>query len=155
MAQLTNPNPRAYEVLPQYHQYPVDASQKIYEGSAVGTPLHSGGGATAGYMRQLVATDLFIGFANDTVDNSSGAAGAIVVDVITEGVVKLNVIGSSISAIGLDVYASDGNTFTIIQAGNEYVVDSSVGKIVKWLSGTTCLVKFQGEGYRSVDITNL
>jgi hypothetical protein len=155
MAQLTNPNPRAYEVLPQYHQYPVDASQTIYEGSAVDTPKVTSGGATAGYMRQLVALDLFIGFSNDTVSNASGAAGAVNVDVITEGVVKLNVVGASISAIGLDVYASDGNTFTITQSGNEYITDSSVGKIVKWLSGTSCLVKFHGEGYGSVDFTNL
>lgn len=87
MTTLAADAPRSYE-LGNYEDYPVVASDIIYQGAAVGEN-------DSGYAQPLVATKPFLGFADHRVDNSAGAAGAKTVRVRTRGVVRLTVAGAT------------------------------------------------------------
>lgn len=122
-----------------YSREPVKASSTIYMGSAVGDD-------SAGAARALVAADPFRGFANAKADNSAGLVSAIDVEVRKEGEVTIDVVGATgIGDIDDTVYASDDGTFTKSSTGN-----STIGKIVRWVTGTTCVVYFQGVSKRSI-----
>lgn len=111
--------------------YPVIASDIIYEGAAVG---ENG----SGYARPLVAADPFLGFAIAKADNSSGAAGAVNVDVKTRGFVKLPITSIAITSNDrVAVYASDDNTFTLTSTSN-----SLIGYVAQWLSTGYAIVEF-------------
>jgi len=112
--------------------YPVIASDIIYEGAAVGENA-------SGYSRPLVAGDPFQGFAVEKADNSAGAAGAVNVRVRTRGVVQLAVTGAT-AVTANDrpaVYASDDNTFTLTSTSN-----SLIGYVSRWISSGVCMVEF-------------
>ena len=117
--------------LGELEDYPVIASDIIYEGSAVG---ENG----SGYARPLVAADPFLGFAQRKADNSAGAAGAINVTVRTRGKVQL-----AISSIGITandrpaVYASDDDTFTLTATSN-----SLIGYVSRWVETGVAIVEF-------------
>lgn len=133
MAQLTADKVRKYKVTNQdaRNQLGVAASSVIYQGSAVGN--------SSGYMRQLVAGDSFRGFARAKADNSAGAAGAVEVDLIEEGVIEASVAGvTALTDVGTLVYMSDGDTFTLTSTSN-----SKVGTIKRFISGTTVEVYFR------------
>jgi len=131
MATLAVDTPRDYQ-LGEVEEYPVIASDIIYEGAAVG---ENG----SGYSRPLVAGDPFQGFAERQVDNSAGAAGAKNVRVKTRGRARLTVAGAT--AITANdrpaVYASDDGTFTLT-----YTSNSLIGYVSKWLASTDCIVEF-------------
>jgi hypothetical protein len=91
------------------NEFPVIASDIIYEGAAVGIVKASG------HARPLTAVDRFVGFAEEQVDNSAGAAAALNVRVIKKGAVKLSVTGAVITDVGQPVYAQDDNAFYIPQ----------------------------------------
>lgn len=131
MATLAADSPRDYQ-LGEKEDYPVIASDIIFEGAAVGENA-------SGYARPLVAADPFLGFADRKADNSAGAAGAVNVTVKTRGRLKVPVVGAS--AITANdrpaVYASDDDTFTLTSTAN-----SKIGYVSRWISGTTCIVEF-------------
>jgi hypothetical protein len=131
MTTLAADLPRAY-ALGDYEDYPVIASDIIYQGAAVGEN-------DAGYAQPLVATKAFLGFADRKADNSAGAAGAINVRVQTRGVVRLTVAGAT--AITANdrpaVYALDDNSFTLTATSA-----SLIGYVRRWLASTDCLVEF-------------
>lgn len=143
MAQLTAANPRVWESTdghPSENAIPAVAAVAIYAGSAVGES-----GAT-GTGRQLVALDNFMGFANETCDNTAGAAGAKLIKVLDKCIVKLTVVGvTGVGDYDAPVYASDGNTFTLTSTSN-----TQIGKIKRVISGTTCLVECESTAKRSV-----
>jgi hypothetical protein len=102
----------------------------IYRGSALGN--------SGGYARPLTANDNFIGFAAEYVDNSAGSSGDKRCQIYVEGYVELAITGASaITDKDAAVYASDDGTFTLTQGSNTYI-----GRVVEWLSSTTCLVYF-------------
>lgn len=117
-----------------FQDYPVIASDIIFEGSAVGENA-------SGYSRPLVAGDPFQGFATDRdSDNSSGSAGDINVRVITQGIAcNLPVTGATaVTANDFPVvYASDDNTFTLTASTN-----TSIGNVIRWVSSGICDVWF-------------
>jgi hypothetical protein len=131
MTTLAADTPRAYQQGDR-EDYPVIASDIIYEGAAVGENA-------SGYARPLVATDPFLGFAVSKVDNSAGAAGDKNVTVMTRGKVRLTVAGAT--AITANdrpaVYASDDNTFTLTSTSN-----SKIGYVSRWIASTDCIVEF-------------
>lgn len=130
MATLAADTPRAYQ-LGDIEEYPVIASDIIYEGAAVGENA-------SGYSRPLVAGDVFQGFAEAKVDNSSGSAGDLNVRVKSRGRVVLTVVGSTVASNDrVAVYASDDNTFTTTASTN-----SLIGYVSRWVSSTTCVVEF-------------
>lgn len=138
MTTLSINKPRDF-VLGELQDLPVVASDIIYEGAAVG---ENG----SGYFRPLVAADAFAGFAERQADNSAGAAGAINVRVKTRGRVILSVAGvTAVTDEGSTVYASDDDTFTLTSTSN-----SAIGKIVRYISGTTVEVYFEASSFRSL-----
>lgn len=121
---------RAYQI-GDNEDYPVIASDIIYQGAAVG---ENG----SGYARPLVATDPFLGFAEEQVDNSAGAAGAKNVRVKTRGRVQLAISAIAITANDRPaVYASDDNTFTLTSTSN-----SLIGYVSHWVSTGIAVVEF-------------
>lgn len=140
MATLAADNPRVFESGHDngLNALPVVASDIIYDGAAVGM--------SSGNARPLTAGDDFAGFCVKQADNSSGSAGDINVDLYQTGVVKLAVTGVTAKTdVGSDVYASDDNTFTLTASGN-----SSIGTIVRYISSTTVMVKFEAVSNRSI-----
>jgi hypothetical protein len=138
MATLATAVQRNY-VIGDIEDYPVIASDVIYQGAAVG---ENG----SGYSRPLVAGDPFQGFADSTADNSTGLAGAINVTVRRKGRVVVPVTGASaITANDCPaVYASDDNTFTLTSTSN-----SLIGYVSRWISGTTCIVSFDVDNVKA------
>ncbi len=120
---------RVYE-LGEINELPVKASTKIYEGAAVGDD-------GTGYVRGLVAGDMFRGFAEAQADNSSGDAGDINVRVNILGKIKLAITSLSIKDVGKNVYASDDGTFTLIGLTN-----TLIGTVYRYESSGVGLVAF-------------
>lgn len=130
MATLTTDSPRDYQ-LGDLEDYPVIATDVIYEGAAVG---ENG----SGYSRPLQAGDAFQGFALETADNSSGSAGDIRVHVRTKGRIKLPISAIAITANDRPaVYASDDDTFTLTASTN-----SLIGYVSRWVSTGYAVVEF-------------
>ena len=131
MTTLSANKPRGYEQGDR-EGYPVVADDKIFEGAAVG---ENG----SGYARPLEAGDTFLGFAEEKVDNTDGAAGDINVRVLTKGKVELPVTG--VSAITANnrpaVYASDDDTFTTTATAN-----SLIGYVSRFVSNGVAVVEF-------------
>lgn len=142
MATLTANQKRVYEFNedPIYNDVPMIADDVIYEGAAVGE------NSSTGNARPLVAADSFLGFATAQADNAGGVIGDVNVRVRSRGIVKLSVTGvTGDDDLNVAIYASDDDTFTTSSTGN-----TQIGKLHRWISGTTCMVRFEAEGLRSV-----
>lgn len=117
--------------LGEIEEYPVIASDIIYEGAAVGENA-------SGYARPLQGGDAFLGFAEAKVDNSSGSAGDKRVRVRTRGRVKLAISALAITANDRPaVYASDDDTFTLSSTSN-----SHIGWVSRWMETGYGMVEF-------------
>ena len=139
MTTLSKDAVRAYEPEKHLNSIGAVASDIIYEGAAVGDNA-------SGYGRPLVAGDTFRGMCKKRCDNSAGSAGDKNIELIDEGVVILNVVGvTALTDRGATVYASDDDTFTLSSTNN-----SSIGKIIRRISGTKCAVHFQAAERRSI-----
>jgi hypothetical protein len=114
MTTLAVNTPRTIEV-GERNEFPVIASDIIYEGAAVGLVTASG------HARPLTSADRFVGFAEKEADNSSGAAAAINVRVVKKGAIILAVTGAVITDIGQPVYAQDDNAFSFIKTSGVFV----------------------------------
>jgi len=138
MTTLAADKARSFE-LGDIQELPMIAADIIYEGAAVGDNA-------SGLARPLVAADPFLGFAERTADNSAGAASALKVRVRTRGQVQLAVTGvASAADVSETVYASDDDTFTLTAGSN-----TAIGKVSRWVSGTTCIVAFEALPFRSL-----
>ncbi len=130
MATLAANKPRAYE-LGERNEFPMIASDIIYEGAAVGLV------AGTGHARPLVGGGKFGGFAEAKADNSAGAAAAINVRVIEEGKVQLAVSGAVITDVKQPVYATDDDTFSFSPVGGTFV-----GFVSRFVSAGVAIVDF-------------
>jgi hypothetical protein len=130
MTTLAADAPRTYSA-GDFDDYPVVASDIIYQGAAVGLV------AASGHARPLVAGDRFVGFAESKCDNSTGAAAAVNVRVIRKGVIKLPVTGALITDRGQPVYAQDDNAFSFTP-----VAGSFVGLVTDYVSAGVVLVEY-------------
>lgn len=130
MATLAANKQRDYQ-MGDKEEYPVVASDIIYQGAAVGED-------GSGYARPLVAADPFLGFSDAKADNSAGAAGAITVNVKKRGNIVLPISGIAITANDRPaVYASDDDTFTLTAAGN-----TLIGYVSRWIETGVAVVEF-------------
>src|SRR3990167_742490 len=129
MTTLAKDTPRDYE-LGQINEFPVIATDIIYEGAAVG--LNG-----SGYARPLTAGDKFLGFCEQLADNSTGAAGDKKVRVAVEGKIKLSISGLAITDVGKPVFASDDDTFTLTQSTNSFI-----GRVHRYESSGVGIVEF-------------
>ena len=129
MTTLAVDTPRVYE-LGTVNEIPIVANDIIYEGAAVGL--------SSGYARPLTAGDTFVGFCEQQVDNTGGAAGAKTVRVIARGLVQLVVEGvTALTDVGAAVYASDDNAFTTTAGSNTYI-----GAVRRFISSGVALIEF-------------
>ncbi len=130
MTTLAADKPRDYQ-LGDHEEYPVVASDILYEGAAVGED-------TNGYARPLQAGDVFLGFALEHVDNSAGSAGDKRVRVRTRGRIVLPIAALAITANDrAPVYASDDDTFTLTAGSN-----SRIGYVQTWIATGSGVVEF-------------
>jgi hypothetical protein len=130
MATLSADAAREYMV-GDIEEYPVVASDIIYEGAAVG---ENG----SGYARPLEAGDAFLGFAEKKADNSSGSAGAVNVRVKSRGRIKAAIASLAITANDRPaVYMSDDDTFTLTSTSN-----TLIGYVSRWVSTGYAIVEF-------------
>lgn len=134
MTTLAANSPRAFEIGDR-NEFPVVASDILYEGSAIGL-------TTAGHARPLVAGDRFVGFAEAKADNSAGSAAAINVRVIESGKVTLAISGAVISDVSLPVYASDDDTFSLNPAAGSFI-----GFVHGFVSSGVVKVKFNAPAF--------
>lgn len=102
---LTQAISHDYE-LGEINEFLLLADTIVHEGAAVGLD-------TQGYARPLQAGDHFVGFAEDTADNTCGKSGDIRVRVKHCGKLKLPIEGLQLNHVGQPVFASDDNTFTL------------------------------------------
>jgi hypothetical protein len=107
------------------------AAGKIYKGGLVMVVEATGLAEPAADT----ASTWCVGIAQDTVDNSAGAASALSVPVAMSGVVDMNTSGSSVLAawVGLDVYITDDNHVDLVGTTSN---DIKVGKCVGIISTT-------------------
>lgn len=133
MATLGADKPRVFETGHDdfVNELPMIATDIIYAGAAVGEADDSG------TFEPLASGDKFAGFAEAQADNSTGAASAVKVRIRQRGRVILAVTGASaVTDMGKYVYATDDDTFTLTVGG------SLIGTVVRWISGTSCVVDF-------------
>jgi len=97
------------------NEFPVIAADIIYEGAAVGLVDASG------HAQPLTSSDRFVGFAEEKVDNSAGAAAAKNVRVVKKGCIKLAITGAVITDVGQPVYATDDAAFTFVPTGGVFI----------------------------------
>lgn len=136
MTTLAADKPRAQETGDR-NEFPVIASDIIYEGAAVGLV------DATGLARPLTSVDRFAGFAESQCDNSAGAASAKNVRVIESGKVQLAVSGAVITDVGQPVYASDDDTFTFNPASGAFI-----GYAHRFVSSGIVIVKFNAASFR-------
>lgn len=130
MTTLAIDTPRQMEIGTR-NEFPVIASDIIYEGAAVGLVV------STGHVRPLTSADRFVGFAEKQADNSSGAAAAINVRVIKKGAVVLAVTGAVITDVGLPVYAQDDNAFSFVKTSGVFI-----GFATRYVSAGYMVVEF-------------
>jgi len=133
MTTLAADTPRDYE-LGDRNEYPVIASDIIFEGAAVGLVIASG------HARPLTSVDKFVGFAEDKADNSAGAAAAINVRTIKKGAVKLAITGAVITDVGQAVYGQDDNAFSFVPTAGVFI-----GFMRRFVSSGYGIVEFDAD----------
>jgi hypothetical protein len=102
-------------VLGTVNEIPVIIAEIIYEGSAVGIIKASS------HAWPLAFPNKFAGFCEQKCDNSTGAAAAKNVRVISKGVAKLSISGAVITDVGLPVYATDDDTFVFLPTAGVFI----------------------------------
>jgi hypothetical protein len=123
-----------------FADYPIAASMKIYEGALVAIDK------TSGLAKNLIADtgDFLAGVAQKLCDNSAGAGAALKVHVRRGRGSKLTiqcaVTGATQAGVGLAVYASDENTFTMTASTNK-----AVGKLAYFETAAICHVRLDIE----------
>lgn len=85
---------------------PVAASEHIWKGALVGI------NRSTGYVRNLAAGDVFAGVAYEEVDNSAGAAGALMIRLYTQGDFLLPITNAAQTLVGGAVYAVANDNVT-------------------------------------------
>jgi len=146
MANLTTNLGREYQGPVTKSRYEVAANLEVFAGQAVIA-------GTGGIVNMTAtASGDFIGFAMEYVNNltnsipNGGAARAAKADVAIAGFLYLSIAnGAAITYddVGLSVYASDGNTFSLTQGTNEMAVGVLVNVDLALGANTgDCLVKF-------------
>lgn len=126
--------------------YPVEEATRIYQGTLV--YLNA-----AGYACDVTATGVnaFVGIAVAEADNTSGADGAIEVEVHTEGDFELVGTGFAQTDVGMPIYGDD-NYATVVSLGATSV---RIGKVVRYVSSTKHIVAIQPSGVGTLEQANL
>jgi predicted RecA/RadA family phage recombinase len=126
--------------------YPVEESTRIYQGTLVYVNA-------AGYACDVTATGVnaFVGIAVAEADNTSGADGAIEVEVYAEGDFELTLTGGAQTEVGMPVYGDD-NYACVVALGATSV---RVGTIVRHVSSTKAIVAIKPSGVGALEVAPL
>jgi hypothetical protein len=136
MTTLAANKPRAYEGGSR-NEFPVIASDIVYEGGAVGLV------DATGHAQPLVHPNRFVGFAEAKADNSAGAAAATNVRVIESGKIQLAISGAVITDVGQPVYATDDDTFVFSPVAGVFI-----GWVHRFVASGVVVVDFNAPVYR-------
>jgi hypothetical protein len=129
MTALTKDISRIYE-LGDISEIPVKGGVMIFQGAAVG-------GNGIGYAKPLQIGDLFLGFAEECVDNLTSPDGTKNIRIRKRGSILLDIPGVTLAAITKSVYATDDNNFTLVPNNSCYI-----GKISRIEANGLALVEF-------------
>ena len=93
----------------------------------------------------------FVGVAEESVDNSAGASGAVKIKVLTQGVITTKISSTAtIATVGVEVYVEDNQTVSILaNAANEVYV----GRVVEFIDAGTVRVALANLGDKRTDAT--
>lgn len=126
--------------------YPVEESTRIYGGTFVFVNA-------AGYACDVTATGVnaFVGVAVAEADNTSGADGAIEVEVWTDG--DFEVTGTSFAQtdVGMPCYADD-NYACVVSLGATSV---RIGTVTRYVSSTKHIVAIKPSGVGALEVAPL
>lgn len=138
MTTLAADTVRTFEI-GDVQEYLVVASDIIYQHAAVGLV------DATGHARPLTSADRFVGFAEQRVDNSAGAAAAKRVRVASRGKIQLSISGVELQDVAAQspVYASDDDTFSLNPADGQFV-----GFVSRYVDTDTAIVTFDAERMR-------
>jgi hypothetical protein len=129
---------------------PVAASTTIYKGSFVG--LDATGGVAA-YVAPTSAITLqiatmFLGIADEHVDNSSGSLGDKDCTVLVDGMFQVAVSGAAVTNVGSPVYVTDSGAMSTAATGGAYA-----GRIWRFVESGIAIVRLAsplGSGYGEI-----
>jgi len=126
--------------------YPVEESTRIYQGTLVYVNA-------AGYACDVTATGVnaFVGIAAGEADNTSGADGAIEVEVYTEGDFELTGTFNSITDVGMPAYGDD-NYAVVLALGATSV---RIGRVVRFVSTTKAIIAIKPSGVGALEVAPL
>jgi hypothetical protein len=126
--------------------YPVEESTRIYQGTLVYVNA-------AGYACDVTATGVnaFVGIAVAEADNTSGADGAIEVEVYTEGDFELTGTFNSITDVGMPAYGDD-NYAVVVALGASSV---RIGRVVRFVSTTKAIIAIKPSGVGALEVAPL
>lgn len=126
--------------------YPVEESTHIYQGTLVFVNAN-------GYACDVTATGVnaFVGIAVAEADNSSGADGAINVEVYPEGDFELTGTGFAQTDVGMPIYADD-NYACVMSLGATSV---RIGTVVKYVSSTKHIVSIKPSRVGALEVAPL
>ena len=126
--------------------YPVEESTRIYQGTLVYVNA-------AGYACDVTATGVnaFVGIAAGEADNTSGADGAIEVEVYTEGDFELTGTYNSITDVGMTAYGDD-NYAVVLTLGATSV---RIGRVVRFVSTTKAIIAIKPIGVGALEVAPL
>ena len=126
--------------------YPVEESTRIYQGTLVYVNA-------AGYACDVTATGVnaFVGIAVAEADNTSGADGAIEVEVYTEGDFELTGTFNSITDVGMPAYGDD-NYAVVLALGSTSV---RIGRVVRFVSTTKAIIAIKPIGVGALEVAPL
>lgn len=126
--------------------YPVEESTRIYQGTLVFINA-------AGYACDVTATGVnaFAGIAVAEADNTSGADGAIEVEVYTDGDFELTGTFNSITDVGMPAYADD-NYAVVVALGATSV---RIGSVVRYVSATKAIISIKPSNVGALEVAPL
>jgi len=126
--------------------YPVEESTRIYQGTLVYVNA-------AGYACDVTATGVnaFVGIAVAEANNTSGADGAIEVEVWADGDFELTLTGGAQTEVGMPVYGDD-NYACVVALGATSV---RIGTIVRHVSSTKAIVAIKPSGVGALEVAPL
>lgn len=135
MTTLAANKERRYQ-LGDKNELPTIGSDILYQGAAAGLV------ATSGHLRPLTSADLFLGFVEAKADNSAGSAAAINGNLVAYGRLVLPITGLLITDVGLPVYATDDDTFTLSPVGGVFI-----GFVDRFISAGSGVVSFNAPAF--------
>jgi len=126
--------------------YPVEETTRIYQGTLVYVNA-------AGYACDVIVTGVnaFVGIAVAEADNTSGADGAIEVEVYTEGDFELTGTFNSITDVGMPAYGDD-NYAVVLALGATSV---RIGRVVRFVSSTKAIIAIKTGGIGALEVAPL